>query len=95
MFEGYALLSHDLLEIFLKILLFIGRCMMNVNQGSHDIKKTAEETFWTSDKIKTMGGGRSLPAFSAPAEYCLSSSSLSGRSPLAGRKILARMLKAA
>lgn len=29
---------------------------MNVNQGSHDIKKTAEETFLTSDKIKTMGG---------------------------------------
>jgi hypothetical protein len=56
MFEGYAILSHDLLEIFLKILLFIGRCMMNVNQGSHDIKKTAEETFWNLGQDKTIGG---------------------------------------
>jgi hypothetical protein len=56
MFEGYALLSHDLLEIFLKILLFIGRCMMNVNQGSHDIKKTAEETFGNLGQDKNNGG---------------------------------------
>lgn len=56
MFEGYALLSHDLLEIFLKILLFIGRYMMNVNQGSHDIKKTAKETFWNLGQDKNNGG---------------------------------------